>query len=620
MAGGGKTRWLLPVLLLVPLSLPAKLKLPKTVVRSWSFTDAVQLPDTQQVDSSFLNFPMRNAQYDHSILNHSNGSLVSPLQSAIYFQRTPKTDFLFGTPYDAYTPTYRDVRFSNTTTPYSNISYKRGFKTYHEEHDLHFDFTGNLNRRTNLGTVLNYLDDAGHYKSQAGKSFNGSVNGSYDGQHYSLYGAFVFNQLSNFENGGLLNPSDLQNKNMTTDDMPVNMAGMSGYRHLSGYLNHHYSLTTLTADSTEVPVLTFRHVFETSDGTKRYVEHDTTQTFYANRYHNDTIASDTAAALTINNTLAVTFEEAFNRHLRFGITAWARDEAQRHTNTAPREKWSNNVFVGGAIHKKTGKWIHYQADGEVCVLGRKLGEFAVNGKVGLGFKLGQDSLTVDANAFVRNETPDYFLQHYHSHHYQWDNDFRKLYRYRISGEAAYPTQWFVPRLNVSYETVQNLIYFEGLEGPKQAEHAISILAADITANITTPWVNLDNRIVWQYSSSALVPLPAITLYHNLYYHGSWFRRAMDAQIGVDLSYCTAYYAPYLNAALGQFAVQNEMQAGNYPRMNVYASFYVKLIHLRFFAQYQHFNASFMNRKYYSMPYYPTNPDVFRAGLAFHFYN
>lgn len=612
-----RTGWVL--LLLLPVALPAKLRLPKTVVRSWSFTDAVQLADTQAVDSSFLNFPMRNMQYDGSVLNHTNGSLVSPLQSAIYFRRTAKTDFLFGNAYDVYTTTARDVRFHNTTTPWSNISYKRGFTTYHEEHDLHFDFTGNLNKRVNLGTVLNYTDDAGHYKNQAGKTFNGSAYGSYDGRHYSLYAAFMFNQLSNFENGGLLNPTDLQNKNLETGDMPVQLTGMSGYRYLSGYLNHRYSVTTMTADSVEIPLLTFRHVFETSEGTKRYIEKDTLQTFYANRYMSGTTA-DTAAALTISNTLSVTFEEAFNRHLRFGITAWVRDEAQRHVNIDPREKWSNNLLVGGAIHKKTGDYIRYQADGEVCVLGRKLGEFAVNGRVGLGFKLGEDSLTVDATAFVRNETPDFFLEHYHSAHYQWDNDFKKLYRYRVGGEVAYPTRWFVPRLNVTYETVQNLIYFAGLDGPQQADKAVTVLAADLTANIVTPWVNLDNRIVYQYASSALVPVPALTLYHNLYYHGSWFRKAMDAQIGVDLSYNTAYYAPYLNAALGQFAVQDGMKVGNYPRMNVYASFFVKLIHLRFFAQYQHFNATFMNRQYYSMPYYPTNPDVFRAGLAFHFYN
>ena len=57
-------------------------------------------------------------------------------------------------------------------------------------------------------------------------------------------------------------------------------------------------------------------------------------------------------------------------------------------------------------------------------------------------------------------------------------------------------------------------------------------------------------------------------------------------------------------------------------MNVYANFFVRSIRLRFFFQYQHLNHLFMksNIDYLSMPGYPTNPDIFRAGLAWHFYN
>ena len=115
-----------------------------------------------------------------------------------------------------------------------------------------------------------------------------------------------------------------------------------------------------------------------------------------------------------------------------------------------------------------------------------------------------------------------------------------------------------------------------------------------------------------------MPLPALTMYNNLYYHGTWFR-AMDAQIGVDLRYFTRYYAPLLNPALGQFCVQSKTQVGTYPVMSVYANFYVRAIRLKFFAQYQHFNASFMNKQYFGMPDYPLAPDMFRAGLAWHFY-
>ena len=227
-------------------------------------------------------------------------------------------------------------------------------------------------------------------------------------------------------------------------------------------------------------------------------------------------------------------------------------------------------------------------------------------------------ISMIAKAYVKNETPDFYLQHYRSNHYQWDNAFAKTYRVYVGGEIAYPMKWVQPKLNVSFENITNYIYFDNNGLPQQMDGSIQVLAADLQLNITTPWVNLDNSIVYQHSSSASLPLPALTLYNNLYYHDTWVK-ALDVQIGVDMRFFTKYYAPILNPALGQFCVQNREQVGNYPVMNVYANFYVKHIRLKLFAQYQHFNASFMNKQYFAMPDYPMAPDMFRAGLAWHFY-
>ena len=203
----------------------------------------------------------------------------------------------------------------------------------------------------------------------------------------------------------------------------------------------------------------------------------------------------------------------------------------------------------------------------------------MNGHLDAGFRLGKDSMTLAASAYIKNETPDFYLQHYRSNHYQWDNDFKKTYRFYVGGEIAYPTQWVKPRLNVSFENITNYIYFDNQGLPQQTDGSIQVLAADLQLNITTPWVNLDN----------------------------------------SMRFFTKYYAPLLNPALGQFCVQDQEKVGNYPVMNVYANFYVKHIRLKLFAQYQHFNASFMNKQYFAMPGYPMAPDMFRAGLAWHFY-
>lgn len=640
-----------------------------TIIRAWQLDAWTGVADTlASIDSSYIDYPMRDRLNDYSISNVTNSNLISPSQSRIYFARQKTTDFIFADAYTPYIITPQQVKYYHTTTPYSTIAYKKGFVTNLDQNDISFSFTGNVTRRTNLGMTIDYLNSYGRFANQEGKTVFGSVFGSYNGDHYSLQSSFTWNTLSNFENGGLMNPSDLQGV-LKPEDMPVRMQGMSGLRYLSGYLNHYYSICVererkvnyrerdeegkwVKKDSIKieyVPVTTFRHIFEVNDAVKRYKEKTATQSILPNLYRNPKATNDSAACLTIKNTLAVTFEEEFNTWLHFGAMVYAMNESQRHItaigqtenivhlepwgnnygdvlantlhlmpDTLYKQRWTNNTYVGGALYKHRGQYIHYGFDGNVCLLGYKLGEFQINGHLDAGFRLGKDSMTVIAKAFFRSETPDYYLQHYRSNHYCWDNNFQNTLRLLVSGEVAYPTQWVKPKLNVSFENITKHIYFDTDGTPKQMDGNIQVLAADLQLNITTPWVNLDNHVIYQHASSDKLPLPALTLYHNLYYHGCWVK-ALDVQIGVDLRFFTKYNAPLLNPALGQFCVQNIEQVGNYPVMNVYANFYVKSLRLKLFAQYQHFNASFMNKQYYEMPGYPMGPDMFRAGLAWHFY-
>ena len=621
-----------------------------THIRAWQLDKWTGVADTLAgVDTTYMDHPMRSQLNDYSISNITNSNIVSPVQSRVYFDRQKNVDFLFADPYAPYIITPQQVKYYHTTTPYSTVAYKKGFVTDLAQNDISFSFTGNVSRRTNLGMTIDYLNSFGRFANQEGKTVFGSIFGSYNGDHYSLQSSFTWNTLSNFENGGLSNPSDLQGV-LQPEDMPVKMRGMSALRYISGYLNHYYSICVererkvnyrerdeegkwVKKDSIKieyVPVTTFRHIFEVNDATKRYVEKSIGQSILPNLYRDSTATNDSVACLTIKNTLAVTFEEEFNTWLKFGAMVYAMNENQRHILIdtllpAPElpdsiylPEWSNNTYIGGALYKNRGKHIHYGFDGNVCLVGYKLGEFQVNGHMDAGFRLGKDSMTIAAKAFFRNETPDYYLQHYRSNHYQWENTFQKTLRLHVSGEVAYPTQWVKPKLNVSFENITKHIYFDTNGLPKQMDGNIQVLAADLQLNITTPWINLDNHVIYQHASSDKLPLPALTLYHNLYYHGCWFK-ALDAQIGVDMRFFTKYYAPILNPALGQFCVQNQEQVGNYPVMNVYANFYVRSLRLKLFAQYQHFNASFMGKQYFEMPGYPMAPDMFRAGLAWHFY-
>jgi len=637
------------VLLAAALSVAAKQPRIRTVVKTWQMPSFSAVADTIPFrDTLMLNYHDVDVQNDYSMSNATNGNvLVSPLQSRVINDRRQTIDDPFAWSLTPYVVTPQEQRYFNTTTPFSTVAYKRGFVAGHEEHDIDFLFTGNIGKALNLGLEMDYLNSLGHYANTAGKLYRGSVWGSYDGAHYSMHAAFGWSSLSTFDNGGLSDISDLTST-LSTEDMPVNLNAMTGYRYLSGYLHNQYAISKEREyhDSIEViedgrrvkhdtirvdyiPLMTFSHIFETNNSNRRYIEQTADQGFYDTTYYNSSKTRDTTDVLTIRNTLAVTFCEAYNTKLKFGITAFAMNECQRFLNdSVPYDsiydyRWTNNTFVGGAIHKHSGAHIHYNVEGQVCVVGYKIGEFDVNGRLETKFQAGKYPMLLSARAYAKSVKPHWYLQHFRSNHLRWENTFGFTYRFLGGASIAYPTQWVKPRIDFTFENQTNPIYVSYADWqPKQYKGNVQIITGDVSLDITTPWINLENRAVIQHSTNdSVLPVPTVILQHRLYYHGTWFR-ALDAQIGVDLRYFTKYHAPILCPATGMFATQQSETIGNYPWMNVYASFYVRSIHLRFFAHYQHLSYHFWPKStdYMTMPGYPTNRDVFRAGLAWHFYN
>lgn len=637
------------MLLAAAVTAAAKRPLVRTEVRTWRMPDLSAIADTIAfTDTAMLNYHDIDIQQRYSLSSTTNGNvLVSPIESRIINDRVHTIDDPFAWSLAPYVVTPQQQRYFNTRTPYSSIAYKRGFVAGQEENDLSFLFTGNLNRRTNLGLELDYLSSLGHYQHTSGKLFRGSVWGSYDGTHYSMHGAFSWSKLSSFDNGGLRDINDLKS-NLNTINIPVRMQAMTGYRYLSGYLHNQYTLTksreyhdTITVvengqqlqkdtiKTAYTPLMTFSHILDINNSNRRYIEHEANQGFYDHTYFDSIATRDSTDVLNIRNTIAVSFCEAYNAKLKFGATVFAMNECQRVLmDTMPYDstdvyRWYNNTYVGGAIHKHSGNWIRYHVEGKVCLVGYKIGEFDATGRIETTIPAGKDKLYISARAYAKSETPNPYLQHYRSNHLCWDNTFGFTYRFLGGATVAYPTRWIKPRLDFSFENITHPIFCSASDWqPRQFSGSVQVITADLGLDLTTPWINLENRAVFQHTTNdSVMPVPMLILQHRLYYHGTWFR-ALDAQIGVDLRYFTYYHAPVLCPATGMFANQQDTQIGNYPWMNVYASFYVRSIRLRFFFHYQHLSYLFMGKtgNYLTMPGYPTNRDVFRAGVAWHFYN
>lgn len=597
-------------------------------VKTWKVSDHFAVVDSIPVDTMPLNYQDANLIDRFSISNSFNGNLGSPIQSKLYFDRPFDNDFIFANDYFPYLMNIQHATFYNTKTPLTNLTYTTGGTTYRDEDHIKFLFTGNINKKFNIGSTLDYIYARGEYQNQSVQRFSGSLFGTYNGKHYNATALITTNNLNNYENGGLSDSLSINPLGLATKDIPTNILGYSNYKQSEIYYNQQYSIgierpTRISKDSVRmdyVPVTRFAHTLKFDDLRKRYYENSVEKSFYTNTYLPGlTQTNDTSALQTLTNNFSISMEEEFNKWMHFGLTAFIENEIQNYTynqDALVSNMLKSSTKVGGILSKQLGQIFRYNALAEINLLGYKAGDYLLQGNIGGFFKLWNDSISLMANAYSRRDLPSYFLQQYQSNHFRWDNNFTHIYRTRIGGTFSIPTRSL--SLDIGVENINKLVYFDKNALPAQFGGSIQVLAVNLKKDFHVGKFTLENNVVYQLSSQpSVLALPDLILFHNLYFHDKWFD-VLTAQFGVNVRFHTAYFAPAYMPATGQFYSQTQTKIGNYPVMNVYLNFHLK--RTRFFLEYYNITQMFMKNGYYSMPNYPIDPAIIKWGLSWNFYD
>jgi hypothetical protein len=616
------------ILLILPVVLIANDSIVGKFVKTWRILDRFATVDSIAADTAHLNFQNDNHIDKLSIANSFRGNLGSPIQSKLYFNRPQQHDFIFADAYFPYIKQIESATFYNTNRPFSSLYYLTGGTNYYEDEQIRFLFTANANKKLNFGTTLDYIFARGEYQNLSTKRFAGSLFMTYDGKKYKATAHASSNNQSNYDNGGI---ADTMYINGTVSypsiNIPVNINGYSNYRHNQLFYNHQYNIgidrpIRINEDSVRfeyVPVTIFAHTFQLDDMRKRYYESAVEKDFYENTYLPDDFTNDTASLFMLTNRVSVSMAEEFNKWMKFGLTAYVENDVRKYGYLVDRTLThlnESNTRIGGILSKNQGELLRYNVTGEFVFLGPKIGDFRLNGNLGSFFSLLKQKISLNARGFVKSQEPSHFIEYYQSNHFRWQNNFDKTYTTHLGGTFAIPTLGF--KFDLSVENLSNYLFFNDKALPEQFAGNIQVVGADLKQDFHLGRFTLENNIVYQLSSHQdKLPLPDITLYHNLYYHDVWFK-VLSMQVGVDMRYHSAYYAPSYMPATGQFHVQKDWMTGNYPVMNVYLNAHLK--RTRFFVQYYHVNQLFMKGDYYSMPLYPIYPATLKMGLTWNFYD
>lgn len=378
-----------------------------------------------------------------------------------------------------------------------------------------------------------------------------------------------------------------------------------------------------------VPVTSFIHTFKIERARHKFRSSGEPQDMYEQSFLSETASRDSTQALKIDNTFGIALLEGFNKYAKAGLTAYLSHRVSRYNlmnldlqSDRTIERFTEQeLYIGGELAKKRGKAIRYNITGEVGLLDKAAGQFNVTGDLNLRFKFLKDSIHFNVGASINNTLPSFYMRHYRSNHFAWDNDeMEKELRTRIQGELAIPT-WGT-NLKVFMENIKNYTYFNHKALPTQEKENIQVISAVLTQNFCVGIFHLDNEVIWQKSSNEnSLPLPAISTYNNLYIIAKLAKKVLTLQLGADMRYFTKYYAPGYCPAIQQFHIQDEVsrvEIGNYPVISAYANFHLK--RTRFFVMMSHVNCGMGNSNYFYVPHYPLNQGVLKMGISWNFYD
>ena len=604
------------------------------------------------------------------------GNLGSPRMSRIFFDRKEESQFFFTDPYDQSVLRPEDVTFTNTFSPYTNLTYYKSFHNRNSEERFKSYFAVNANKKLGFGFYIDYLYGRGMYNNQSTAFFNGGLFASYRGDKYDMHFIFNNDNLKMRENGGITDdryitdPLDMAEgkKQYESTDIPTVLNKV--WNHNTSYhafLTHRYNLgfykekvDSLTNnkkpevnDSIEstrefVPVTSFIHTLELDFNGRKYITQDDAQNrqYFEHIYFgNDSI--DQNRRTSVRNTFGISLREGFNKWAKAGLTAFLTHEYRDFTlpdsTDVPNQRIikhykENVVYVGGELLKEQGKLLHYKVLGEFAVAGEDAGQFRLEGNGDLNLNLLGDSVRLDVNAYIKNLNPIFYYRNLHSKHYWWDNsDLSKIMRTRVEGKLNFNRLGTTLRAGV--ENIKNYTYLANTSVPvtnsngeiisfknnaavRQYSGNIQVFTAMLQQKLKFGIFHLDGEVAYQKSSEqSILPLPELSAYGNLYLHAGLVKNVLQVSLGADVRYFTKYNAPDYSPVIGQFYLQNPestIAIGGCPMVNVYANLHWK--RTRIFVMMYNVNQNSGNSRYFLAPHYPISPRILKLGISWNFFD
>ncbi len=526
--------------------------------------------------------------------------------------------------FDAYLTKVEDLKVYRTQSPYTRLYYIWNRRV---EQLFSFCFSQNLNPRLNYTVNFKRLVSVGDFARQETDHLNydAAVWYASKNRRYRLLTAFISNNITVFENGGIKNDSIFQiSSQFSTEFEPVYLNNARNkFNQRDFYIKQSFAFgnfDTLKIDTNILKRVNTRHrIFHEFHYTKKDFRYDETPLdsgVYANIYIDSINTSD---RLLVNKLLNRVGYEFFGRKKNSSngldrIALILRNQTINYQNLSIDTNFSQFALQSELDYTLSNKWTINATAGKV-ISGDYKGNFYVDTRMNFPF-IGKNS-TATLNLFVGTSTAAITSTIYRSNHFEWNNKFSKIQNRKISLEMN-----IVPlrvRSIITYRTVSNYVYYDSLMAPKQWKPSINIVSYSIIRNLSIGKFHLDNIFTIQNCSNAdIIRQPLFHSYNSLYFQTFLFKKALLLRTGFDSRVYSKFIGYRYDPATMQFYQESSHKLGRYPIVDFFITAKVKRAVLMI--KVDHANDQIFKKGDYWMSDYPIAGRAVKVGLSWNFYD
>ncbi|MDQ1296299.1 MAG: hypothetical protein QG611_277 [Bacteroidota bacterium] len=613
----------------------------KKTLKQWTLsadcTEEIPLP----FDTIFSLFHRYRISDRYSSLNATLGNYGLPFYQLNFFDRIKDPDkFLYSGYYPFMYLPDKSV-YMNTQVPFTEMVWTYGAPRETSEQTFRVRHSQNVNRYLNFGLIYDIIYSLGQYNYQRADDKTFTFYSSYTGPKYKVYFSSGINNITSYENGGIISADELSL--LPSREIPVKLGALntanSVLKNKNLLLVQRYTLgkeknkadTIRTQHSGFFGLSgTFSHIMAWENNKRIYSDGYPGSGFYDTNYISNSVTSDSLYARSLKNTIRFDFTTDESGKFRLGGGAGIRNELFRYSQIIPAHditiadtvKWnrSNNALVG-RLFNDIGEKFRWSGVGELFITGFRAGDFTLRGEITKSFDLKKGLAAWTITGGMINWQPSFWYEQWGSNHFEWNSNMNKEFRIDLGSRLNYPAR--NAELKFNYAIIDNYTDFNTEALPSQHGGGLSVAALTVRKEFRAWKFHLAADMLFQKSSNPdILDLPLFSTRSTAYFeHLFRFRQTngkLFSQLGADVTYHTLYYPYSYMPATGRFYRQDQTKTGNYPFLNVFLN--LKLKRTRIFIMFDHVNAGLIDYNYSMIPSYPLNSRMIRYGLAWTFYD